>query len=122
MEWNEAKEILTSDGGVGGLQPRNGMGLRAMDHGRRNRRGREGRDPEKDRARMHPVRGDEQSSSRKTTARASRDRASKRRRGEREWNTGASRATVEEEDGDKSLMERGQHGNCKGLITIKRAR
>jgi hypothetical protein len=50
MEWNKAKEILTRAGGVGGLQPRNEMGLRAMDHGRRNRRRREGRDPEKDRA------------------------------------------------------------------------
>jgi hypothetical protein len=50
-----------------------------MDHGRKNRRGREGRDPDKDRARMHPVRGDKQSSSRKTTA-----RARIRRRGDKE--------------------------------------
>jgi hypothetical protein len=50
IQWNEAKEIITRAGGVGGLQPRNGMGLSAMDHGRRNRRRREGRDLEKDRA------------------------------------------------------------------------
>jgi hypothetical protein len=101
MEWNEAKEIVTRAGGVGGLQPRNGP--RAQEPATQGRaRSGEG---------QGLVRGDEQSSSRKKTARASRDRASKRRRGDREWNTGASRATVEEEDGGKST-ERGQHGNC----------
>ena len=129
-----------------------------MDHGRRNRRGRKERDPDKDRARMHPVREDEQSSSRKTTARArirrrgdrengiredpEKDRAqcvetkraargrrrlgraefgrarrrpggeNKEERTQREWHTGASRATVEEEDGGKFLTARGQHEHC----------
>jgi hypothetical protein len=82
-----------------------------MEHGRRNRRRREGRDPDEDRARMHPVRGEEQSSSRKTTARARIRRRGDRENGIRETHgreTGDGRRT----DGGKFLTARGQHGHC----------
>jgi hypothetical protein len=70
-----------------------------MDHGRRNRRGREGRDPDKDRARMHPVREDEQSSSRKTTARARIRRRGDRENGIRGPSAWRQRERLEEDDG-----------------------
>jgi hypothetical protein len=86
------------------------MALSAMDHGRRNP-ATQGRASSGEG--QGPVRGDKDSSSRNTTARASRVGARKTTaRAQREWNTGPSRATVEEEDGGKFLTARGQHGHC----------
>jgi hypothetical protein len=55
-----------------------------MDHGHRNRPGREGRDPEKDRARRHP-------SARRTEPLEEDDSRARMRRTEGEWNTADGR-------------------------------
>jgi hypothetical protein len=116
MERNEANEFLTRAGSVGGLQPRNGMGLSAMDHWRRNRRRREGRDPEKDRAQCAETKTAARGTRRLGRAELGRGR---RRPGHRENGIRdlhgeiSSRAReVEEEDDGKFLTARGQHGHC----------
>jgi hypothetical protein len=118
-KWASTKQrkFLPEPCGGGGLQPRTGMGLSTMDHGRRNRRRRGGRDPAKDRAQCAETK--RAARGRRRLGRAEFGRARRRPGGEnkeertqREWHTGASRATVEEEDGGKFLTARGQHEHC----------
>jgi hypothetical protein len=77
-----------------------------MDHGCRNRRGREGRDPDKDRARMHLVRAGTNRPARGRRWPGSREQEEEERRGE--WNTGHSRAgkCLTERNGARVARER----------------
>jgi hypothetical protein len=77
-----------------------------MDHGRRDSRGREGRDPDKDRAPMHPVRAGTNRPARGRRWPGYREQEEEERRGE--WNTGHSRdgKCLTERNGARAARER----------------